>query len=1044
MSQSFAAPAKRGRPVGSRRPKTKAATVADFVTEALTNSPQPPPPAPRKPRDPNRKAGVWDTMTPEERSAYAKRLASLRRPENMRRNTSRKGVPHGWSGPAVAVATAAARLEAQELVNRLKATGTIAKGDTEGEQATLEALVIVRTPGSSQKRRKCALRLLRHYGTEPCRVPHLKAKAAHSTNQPPPLRPCGHRQERLNSIWNNSISNTDNASQPDIARIKRNISRMLNMGLPETEIDAYIREEGITLAELQAHRPSKGGQQTYEIEAPNGRTYQVEGPAGATDEEIRAEVLRQHPDAGGRTAPNRSARETYQVLSRLVTQLYPHARITSTKRSAEHNRAVGGVENSYHVSGHGLDVVGLSPAERADLKHQMEAAGVQLDEFKYHDAGSGMHLHIAATHVPEDLFDPEVSGVNAAPETGETVPTGYADEQSPAVGPAGYAPEASDEAGFFGMPTSWDQVAKGLEIGAGDVVEGIGDSLGLIANPINTLVGRGLGYDSYTADLGGSMRDALGLDRATTTAGRISSDVISGATGGLAFSGAANVAGKATGTLAQQALAKLGSTPIRDAVAGGTSALAADAAEAAGAGPIGQTAAALAGRAVGGLGIAKRGERALAPVADRLMPKLAQRAFERKQLENGLREMDRAVSGDLHKVVSGIKPGAKRLNKAEKAVLLERVSTLEASYLPHDDIKALKIAASKKAALRRALDNRHLLSQPEINAIADGTAEGQGVANAILKAQALRRHVPEVAGQHNAAAGRFLGEALGSSAGSSLGYAIGGGPAGGALGGILGSAAVRALKRSPAELAADKAVQLAAQASKFEAMPKAPWGDPNEPMEALSRAAAEALDEPLVAQAAAAKLAQDARNTMKANSLANVKPQGGFRGLIFEKVGLLPEQQDAGAMMALRDGAITPDQLNAFLEAPEKLMDGNAGNALLDRLASMADSGQLKRADDWTPPEAPPAATPSLDAQGQPIRSVEAYRAGVAKNIARQLQLEKELDEIDPIQTLFGDGGAVRTSEIPELAAKMTEAARTRAAAIRAELSRGRSAGEAK
>jgi hypothetical protein len=36
---------------------------------------------------------------------------------------------------------------------------------------------------------------------------------------------------------------------------------------------------------------------TYAIEAPNGQTYKIEGPAGATQEQVQAEVLKQHPDA---------------------------------------------------------------------------------------------------------------------------------------------------------------------------------------------------------------------------------------------------------------------------------------------------------------------------------------------------------------------------------------------------------------------------------------------------------------------------------------------------------------------------------------------------------------------------------------------------------------------------------------------------------------------------------------------------------------------------------------------------------------------------
>ena len=36
---------------------------------------------------------------------------------------------------------------------------------------------------------------------------------------------------------------------------------------------------------------------TYEMQAPNGRTYRIPGPAGATDDQIRAKILEQHPDA---------------------------------------------------------------------------------------------------------------------------------------------------------------------------------------------------------------------------------------------------------------------------------------------------------------------------------------------------------------------------------------------------------------------------------------------------------------------------------------------------------------------------------------------------------------------------------------------------------------------------------------------------------------------------------------------------------------------------------------------------------------------------
>lgn len=42
---------------------------------------------------------------------------------------------------------------------------------------------------------------------------------------------------------------------------------------------------------------------TYRISAPDGKTYRIEGPEGATQEQIQAEVIRQHPHLAGESAP---------------------------------------------------------------------------------------------------------------------------------------------------------------------------------------------------------------------------------------------------------------------------------------------------------------------------------------------------------------------------------------------------------------------------------------------------------------------------------------------------------------------------------------------------------------------------------------------------------------------------------------------------------------------------------------------------------------------------------------------------------------------
>lgn len=47
---------------------------------------------------------------------------------------------------------------------------------------------------------------------------------------------------------------------------------------------------------------------TYEMRAPNGKLYRIDGPKGATDDQIRAQIMAQYPDAGGKPAARGGAR----------------------------------------------------------------------------------------------------------------------------------------------------------------------------------------------------------------------------------------------------------------------------------------------------------------------------------------------------------------------------------------------------------------------------------------------------------------------------------------------------------------------------------------------------------------------------------------------------------------------------------------------------------------------------------------------------------------------------------------------------------------
>ena len=57
----------------------------------------------------------------------------------------------------------------------------------------------------------------------------------------------------------------------DLARIKRNISKMVEMGAPESEIDEYISEEGTSIEQIRSFKmqPTPNADGTYG-QAPEG------------------------------------------------------------------------------------------------------------------------------------------------------------------------------------------------------------------------------------------------------------------------------------------------------------------------------------------------------------------------------------------------------------------------------------------------------------------------------------------------------------------------------------------------------------------------------------------------------------------------------------------------------------------------------------------------------------------------------------------------------------------------------------------------------
>ncbi len=838
------------------------------------------------------------------------------------------------------------------------------------------------------------------------------------------------------------------SAPPDIARVKRNVGKMLDMGAPEADIDAYIEEEGVTLAQLQAtkadgspRRSSRTRNVTVTFADGSTTTYR-NTPDSITPDQVADRAKREFGKDvvevdGGRPAASKAPQShgepkaTPSPDARTIIQsVLPNAEITSWKRDPHSSLGRANPSSWHNRSGGAVDIKPIPGMTYEQVLQTIKDAGYPIIEARNEVDNpsawaTGPHYHLVLGQRPGD-------DEGDHPTNGDPQDTPQAPSSGMGIGDlvAGRkAPKQDDGPGFFDAPKSWEQVGHGLAVGTGDVVEGIADVPGIVLDPINTLIGRAMGYDGYVGDFGKTVREGLGLPEDKTLPG----DVIKGASGGLGVSGVSRLLAKAGSGVVANGLKELGSTPVRDAAGGAGAALSSGLAQEAGLPVPVQVAAGVLGGATSALGIAKAAERAPrlldTRAADRLVPRLAQQRFEAQQAMNRYQSLDRAISRDVEKLVNNLTAASSaksKLTKPQQATLLDRVSALENSFLPYEDLKALKLLPSAKAKLRKAMNDRNLLSEADIDAIADGTVAGDAVADGIRKARRLRALVPEVAGKTGSPAGRFLAEALGGAAGYKLG---------GPLGGAAGTAAGRALTRSGVGSSADAALSVAADAKKFGRMPSEIFGKPEGPTapEALSQLASETMDAPFLAKQEAARLEAEGRKVAVQNAKDDIVPKGGYRGYLYEQTGLTPAQQDAGALAALKDGKITQEHFEAFLNDPEKLMQGKVGLSLSDRLASMADEGKLQRDPKWTPPSSPEPSAPMVDASGAPIRSLPAYQAGAAKNIVREVDLMRQLDEVDPIRgQLGGDGPAFRDSDVGML----NEADAVRAAAIRAELAK--------
>ena len=137
----------------------------------------------------------------------------------------------------------------------------------------------------------------------------------------------------------------------------------------------------------------------------------LSAPSSGTDFGVRTIGIPEAPARAVKTVhiegiPEAPARATEAAVNAVVTgklnlssaaALGSHwGRVTSTYRSPEHNREVGGVPNSYHLLGRAIDIARGPGVNHAEIKAAYLRAGYTLVE----SLDEGDHSHFAFSFGP--------------------------------------------------------------------------------------------------------------------------------------------------------------------------------------------------------------------------------------------------------------------------------------------------------------------------------------------------------------------------------------------------------------------------------------------------------------------------------------------------------------------------------------------------------------------------------------------------------------------------------------------------------------------
>ena len=112
-------------------------------------------------------------------------------------------------------------------------------------------------------------------------------------------------------------------------------------------------------------------------------------------EQTYSNVYSEYKTGLGQSAPD---------LSSAVSNIFPGAKVTSTFRTPEKNAAVGGAENSYHLSGNAVDFIAPEGTTKEQVRDAFTHMGYDVAEVLDNDdarkAGEKDHFHVAIKKGP--------------------------------------------------------------------------------------------------------------------------------------------------------------------------------------------------------------------------------------------------------------------------------------------------------------------------------------------------------------------------------------------------------------------------------------------------------------------------------------------------------------------------------------------------------------------------------------------------------------------------------------------------------------------